>query len=348
MPPPRARRLRSPGVSGHRPAPKRTGRVPGNRTVQRSQPRPQETPFTHASVLRDLARRVMSMHIDARAARPAAPGALPRLRLLRTVWWPAALLAAALAAAFATATPALAAQPGVTQVSADPYTPATAPTGQHATEVEPDTFAVGSTVVSAFQVGRVFNGGATDIGFAISRNGGVSWTHGFLPGTSGEAMRPGPFFSVSDPSVAYNARARVWIISWLGAHFSGGGIVDVMVSRSTDGGLTWRAPVTVAATGVFYDKSWTTCDNTPASPFYGHCYTEFDNASSGDLELMSTSAHGGRSWGPPTPTADHIHGLGGQPVVQPNGHVIVPFEGFTGIRAFSSNNGGATWNASVP
>ena len=287
------------------------------------------------------------MHIDARAAGSAARGALPRLRLPRTAWWLAAVLAAALTATFATATPALAAQPGVTQVSADPYTPATAPSGEHATEVEPDTFAFGSTVVSAFQVGRVFNGGATDIGFAISRNGGVSWTHGFLPGTSGEAMRPGPFFSVSDPSVAYNARDRVWIISWLGAHFSGGGVVDVMVSRSTNGGLTWHAPVTVAATGVFYDKTWTACDNTPASPFYGHCYTEFDNVNLGGLELMSTSPHGGLSWGPPTPTADHVHGLGGQPVVQPNGHVIVPFAGSSGIRAFSSDNGGATWNASV-
>jgi len=59
-------------------------------------------------------------------------------------------------------------------------------------------------------------------------------------------MRPGPFFSVSDASVAYNARDRVWIISWLGAHFSGGGIVDVMASRSVDGGLTWTAPVTIA------------------------------------------------------------------------------------------------------
>jgi hypothetical protein len=287
----------------------------------------------------------MSMHIDARAARSAAPGR--RLRLPRTAWWPAAVIATALAAAFATATPALAAQPGVTQVSADPYTPATAPAGEHATEVEPDTFAFGSTVVSAFQVGRVFNGGATDIGWASSSNGGASWTHGFLPGTSQEAMQPGPFFSVSDPSVAYDARDGVWLISWLGAHFSGGGVVDVMVSRSTDGGLTWTAPVTIAATGVFYDKNWSTCDNTSASPFYGHCYTEFDNASSGDLELMSTSADGGLSWGSPTPTADQVHGLGGQPVVQPNGRVVVPFEGFGGIRAFSSDDGGATWNASV-
>jgi hypothetical protein len=259
-----------------------------------------------------------------------------------------AVFAAVLTAAFAAVSPAQAAQSGVTQISSDPYTAADAPSGQHATEVEPDTFAWGSTIVSTYQVGRVFNGGATDIGFSTSTNGGVSWTHGFLPGTSREAMNPGPFFSASDASVAYDAKDGVWIISWLGAHFSGGGIVDVMVSRSTDGGLTWGAPVTVAATGVFYDKNWTACDNTPASPFYGRCYTEFDNASSGDLELMSTSAHGGLSWGPPTPTADHIHGLGGQPVVQPNGHVVVPFEGFTGIRAFTSDNGGATWNASVP
>jgi hypothetical protein len=55
--------------------------------------------------------------------------------------------------------------------------------------------------------------------------------------------------------VAYDARDGVWIVSWLGAHFSGGGVVDVMVSRSTDGGLTWGAPVTIAATGVFYGSA---------------------------------------------------------------------------------------------
>jgi hypothetical protein len=261
-----------------------------------------------------------------------------------------AVFAAVLTAAFAAVSPAQAAQSGVTQISSDPYTAADAPSGQHATEVEPDTFAWGSTIVSTYQVGRVFNGGATDIGFSTSTNGGVSWTHGFLPGTSREAMNPGPFFSASDASVAYDAKDGVWIISWLGAHFSGGGIVDVMVSRSTDGGLTWGAPVTVAATGVFYDKNWSTCDNTLTSRFYGRCYTEFDNASLGDLELMSTSADSGLTWGAPTPTADNAHGLGGQPVVQPDGRVVVPYEGLSGasgIRSFSSDDGGASWNASV-
>jgi len=269
---------------------------------------------------------------------------LPRPRR----WSGVAVLAAVGVIVLAAA--ALAAAPGVVQISSDPYTAANAPRGQHATEVEPDTFTFGSTLVSAFQVGRVFNGGATDIGWATSLNGGVSWTHGFLPGTSQEAAQPGPFFSVSDPSVAYDASHHAWIISWLGAHFSGGGIVDVLVSRSTNGGLTWSDPVTVAATGVFYDKNWTACDNTPSSRFFGHCYTEFDNVNRGDLELMSTSDDGGQSWGAPKATADNIHGLGGQPVVQPNGRVVVPFEGLSGtsgIRAFTSDDGGATWNASV-
>jgi BNR repeat-like domain len=292
----------------------------------------------------------MSTHLGSYAPLSTEIRPPERLRLQRWRRWAVPLLAALLTVAFIAVAPAQAAQPGVVQVSADPYTSANAPSGLHATEVEPDSFAWGSTIVTTFQVGRVFNGGATDIGWATSSNGGVSWTRGFLPGTSREAMRPGPFFAASDPSVAYDARHRVWMISWLGAHFSGGGIVDVLVSRSTDGGLTWGDPVVVAATGVFYDKNWTACDSTPGSPFYGHCYTEFDNASAGDLELMSTSADGGLSWAPPTPTADNARGLGGQPVVQPNGRVVVPYEGLSGssgIRAFTSDDGGATWNASV-
>src|SRR5262249_59713354 len=68
------------------------------------------------------------------------------------------------------------------------------------------------------------------------------------------------------------------------------------------------------------------------------------------LAPMSPAADGGRTWGPPLATADTIHGLGGQPVVQPNGRVVVPFEGLNhgqGIRAFTSDDGGLTWNRSV-
>src|SRR5439155_9360126 len=55
-------------------------------------------------------------------------------------------------------------------------------TSQHATEVEPGSYAFGSTIVAAFQVGRISGGGAADIGYAMSNDGGTTWQSGLLPG----------------------------------------------------------------------------------------------------------------------------------------------------------------------
>jgi hypothetical protein len=60
---------------------------------------------------------------------------------------------------------------------------------------------------------------------------------------------------------------------------------------------------------------------------------------------MSTSTDGGLSWG--TPKFPGGGGVGGQPVVQPNGNVIVSYEGGAGIRSFRSIDGGVTWQTSV-
>ena len=238
----------------------------------------------------------------------------------------------------------------LTQISSDPFTN---PNSQHKTEVEPDTFAFGHTIVSAFQQGRFFNGGASDIGFATSVDGGDAWVHGSLPSVTVYSTPAGKYARASDASVAYDAKHKVWIISYLGIVDPVNGPVDVVVSRSTDGGLTWGNAVTVNASGNFDDKNWSVCDNTPTSPHYGNCYTEYDDNTLGDLEQMSTSTDGGATWGPGKPTVDGSHGLGGQPVVQPNGNVIVPYVGldspffaFT-ISSFMSTDGGATWSAST-
>jgi len=90
-------------------------------------------------------------------------------------------------------------------------------------------------------------------------------------------------------------------------------VVDVMVSRSTNGGLTWSDPVTVAATNVFYDKNWSACDKLPRPVrSTATATTEFDNANSGDPGTdVPPPPMPGLTWGAPTPTADNIHGLGG-------------------------------------
>ena len=256
---------------------------------------------------------------------------------------------ALLVVAFALFASPAAANVPLTRISSDPFTNTQS---QHATEVEPDTFASGSTVVSAQQVGRFFDGGATDIGFSRSNDGGSTWTAGFLPGltaTSGIGGSSGATYErVSDPSVAFDARHGVWLVSSIPLKFNTLNVPTVFVSRSTDGGATWAPPVSIPqppTSKVDLDKNWTVCDNTASSPFYGHCYTEFDNFAQGDLEYMSTSTDGGRTWSTPVATAGNDKGLGGQPLVQSNGTVIVPFESLKGtIGSFVSTDGGATWS----
>jgi hypothetical protein len=240
----------------------------------------------------------------------------------------------------------------LTQVSADPFTNSTS---QHATEVEPDTFASGSTVVATYQVGRFFDGGSSDIGWARSSDGGATWdVSSFLPGltfNAGAFADPSsPYERVSDPSVAYDAKHGVWLISSIPL-LPNLGVPTVFVSRSTDGAATFGIPVQIPAPPVHnvdLDKNWTVCDNTASSPFYGNCYTEFDNFAENDLEYMSTSSDGGLTWSIPVAPAGRPHGLGGQPLVQPDGTVIVPFESLKGtIAAFRSTDGGQSWQKAV-
>jgi hypothetical protein len=150
------------------------------------------------------------------------------------------------------------------QLSSDPFTNSTS---QHKTEVEPDTFAFGTTFVAVTQVGRFFDGGSSDIGWATSINSGASFANGVLPGIT-KFQGGGPYDRVSDPSVAFDAKHNVWLISSL-ALLEAPAVhgAAVVVSRSTNGGTSWGNPV-VVATGVSVDKNWTACDNTPTSPFY--------------------------------------------------------------------------------
>jgi hypothetical protein len=231
------------------------------------------------------------------------------------------------------------------RISTDPFTNGTS---QHATQVEPDTFAFGNTIVTAFQSGRFFQGGASDISFATSTNGGVSWTTGNLPGITNVQQVGNPYDRVSDASVAYDAKHQVWMIASLPIVNSNAAIPAVLVSRSSDG-ITWQAPVSVGGPSTSPDKDWIVCDNTTTSPHFGNCYVEWDDFANNNLIQMNTSSDGGLTWGPSLGTADAAKGLGGQPLVQPNGTVIVPVNNAnqTSLLAFRSTDGGASWTATV-
>ena len=270
--------------------------------------------------------------------------------IFRSRWWIVVTLSSALILIFTLSSSVFASLAGNTlhQISTDPYTNSTS---QHQTEVEPDSYSNGSTIVAATQVGRFTDGGASNIGWATSTDNGATWKNGFLPGTTVYATPSGSYERLSDPSVIYDAAHQRWIISSLAISNVNGSPVGVAViaSISSDGGLTWNLPVVVAsANGGFFDKDWIVCDNTAASQFYGHCYIEWDIASSNDTVQMSTSNDGGSSWSAAQPTADNASGLGGQPLVQPDGTVIVPFLSTgSSISAFTSSDGGASWGSSV-
>jgi hypothetical protein len=225
------------------------------------------------------------------------------------------------------------------QLSRDPFRVFPA---QYETQVEPDSFAFGSTIVTAFQSSRLVDGGAQAIGWASSSDSGRTWRAGFLPSVGDR---------VSDPVVAYDAIHRVWLIAALGAEADS---VGLLVSRSPDA-RTWTAPEPAAADPAeHYDKEWLTCDSWPRSPFRGRCYLSYLEGET--LEVRTRrSTDGGRTWSAPVGVRVESNPLstpnGALPIVRPDGTLLVPFTVLgsvsepdsDAIAVARSTDGGATF-----
>src|SRR5690242_6718726 len=112
---------------------------------------------------------------------------------------------------------------------------------QHATILEPDSGALGNTIVAAFQVGRIPGGGAGTIGWASSRDAGVTWRSGTLPGVG----------HASDPTVAFDLLHNTWLVVTLGIT---NGPTSLDVNRSTDGRTWARAQPALSAAVQSFDK----------------------------------------------------------------------------------------------
>jgi hypothetical protein len=111
--------------------------------------------------------------------------------------------------------------------------------------------------------------------FYTSFDGGLSWE-------TGNMSNSGPTRIGSDPVTVFDVKNGTAIHPSLSFTVSAAGACDgdLVVSVSTDGGLTWDVPVLVAdgdgcdlsANQLFHDKEWVVTDNNPASPFYGRTY----------------------------------------------------------------------------
>jgi hypothetical protein len=224
---------------------------------------------------------------------------------------------------------------------------------QHATQAEPDSFSWGTTVVAAFQVARFVDGGAQNIGYAVSPDAGRTWRSGLLPNLTRASRPRGTFLRASDPAVAYDAHG-LWLISTLGITSTGSA---VLVSSSVDG-LHWSAPVNAVQKpnrpdGIALDKEWIACDNGASSPFRGHCYVSYSDLDRVQL-MTQTSVDGASTWSPAVGAPDSAgrRGIQGpfapgpQPVTLPDGTLVVPLFDDE-ISVIRSTDGGATFSAAT-
>jgi hypothetical protein len=203
--------------------------------------------------------------------------------------------------------------------------------------------------VATFQVGRRFDGAATNVGWATTADDGRTWRSGLLPGLTAAGRPPGPNTRASDPVVAYDAAHATWLISTLALERD---VTRLAVNRSSDG-LIWGTAVTAqeerSSQGIAFDKNWVACDNSSTSPHYGRCYIVYTHSADRDLLAVTWSDDGGVTWSLPADMGVR-GGVGVFPAIGANGDLVVVYlvqVGEFAIAASRSLDGGATWSPSV-
>ena len=208
------------------------------------------------------------------------------------------------------------------RLSRDPYTTADA---QHETEVEPDSFTFGRTTVATFQVGRRFDGAATNAGWAVTTNDGAhvaerapARAHDGEParraGTPEPAIRSLRTTPHMRPGSSRRSRSKA----------------RQPASRSTGrrtappGALRSPHVEERADEGIAFDKNWLACDNTPSSPFYGRCYLVYTHSTDRDMLAVSWSTDGGLTWSAPVDIGARP-GVGVFPAIRPTGEIVVVY-----------------------
>jgi hypothetical protein len=191
-------------------------------------------------------------------------------------------------------------------------------------EVEPHVMVDPSNpdiIIGAWQQDRWNNGGSEGNVTATSLDGGTSWTLNPLTKTSnctgGTPANGGNFERASDPWVAISPDGTAYLMSLVTDTAPGGFDTnpdDMIVSRSTDSGLTWEDPISLnrdESQNSFNDKNAITADPNDSSFVYAvwdlvvsppsgnESQQAFENsvAFTGDI-YFSRTTDGGESWEP--------------------------------------------------
>lgn len=211
-------------------------------------------------------------------------------------------------------------------------------------------------LAGVFQEGRfATSGGAVDCGYSISHDGGLNWTRALIPGLT--MTSNGPYFRATDPVAAFDLNGNVYLETLVAtdAQFLNGAVV---LSKSTDGGATFSAPLVAFQPGnssVFPDKEWmaiNTFGNTATAGRILVTFSLFSNTSTTGAPIMRTySTDTGFTWSSPGAISNETNLQGSQPLFLPNGSCVVVYWNFgTGpaserLQAVNSTDGGVTFGS---
>jgi hypothetical protein len=218
----------------------------------------------------------------------------------------------------------------------------------------------GLNLVGFFQEDRWSTGGARNVTFATSRDGGQTWTNIPAPGLT--KHYGGPYERATDPWVEFGPNNRVYATDL--AFDDTSPASGIFVHVSTDGGQTWSAPIALKTEdnfAFFNDRNSLAVDDFPGSPFYGSVYVGWDRLASkgpgyaytGD-GLVAYSRDGLHyTTATAAPTGNNEQTLTNLPVVEPDGTVVLVGTYYqnqsfnkNGGKFFvtRSSNGGASWD----
>jgi len=185
-------------------------------------------------------------------------------------------------------------------------------------------------IVTEYQQDRWNDGGAHGLVASVTHDGGRHWRQVVVPGLS--QCSGGTYERASDPGVSFAPNGDLYAISLsFNANDFGNAIV---VSKSTDGGDHWGAPITLKSDTdelLQNDKELITAD--PTSSRRAYAVWDRTNEQGGQPVWFSRTTDGGRSWEPariiydPTPRFT----ISNQIAVQPDGTLVdMFFEGPSG------------------
>jgi hypothetical protein len=224
------------------------------------------------------------------------------------------------------------------------------------TEVEP-AIAVNPknprNLIGVWQQDRfTIDGGALSNVVGVSKDGGTTWKQVLVAGIS--RCTGGPDERTSDPSVSFGPDGRAYLATLTFTDHpelaGGAGPTAMRASTSTDGGLTWSAPATVANDNVYDDREAVTADPARKGTAYYVWVRRQGTFGEQGIEYFSRTTDGGRSWSKPRPITAPKAGTLSDPSfikVFPDGTLLDLHLLANDVIARRSTNGGRSWSAPV-